>query len=60
MYTRKEIAERLLATGKSERLLCKETGLCNVTIGKLRRNEGNPRRFTREGISAYLDRLEGK
>ena len=60
MYTRDEIAKRLLATGKSERLLCKETGLCNVTIGKLRRNEGKPRRFTLEGISAYLDKLEGK
>ena len=58
MYTREEIAKQLLATGKSERLLSEETGLSSVTIGRLRRNEGKPRKFTLIGISDYLDRLE--
>ena len=60
MYTRDEIAKRLLATGKSERLLSEETGFSTVKIGQLRRNEGKPRRSTLVGISAYLDGLEGK
>ena len=58
MYDRDEIAKRLLATGKSERLLSEETELSPACIGWLRRIEGNPRNSTLNLISMYLDGLE--